>query len=165
MIESKYQIVTNHNVMKWIKQSNYFTTNLGYAVTADNKGERVINDKDHFAGSYNHQYKTTIYAQGTIGDIFFYVDYGILDDTIAAYHMLEEFVFSFDEKEVREKGISAYLGGILRSIDTQYAERMEKEKREKEILENRAGSADRLTVNPGSVTYDDIKAYIQQKRI
>jgi hypothetical protein len=165
MIESRYQVVTNHNVMRWVKQSEYFKANLGYAVTMENKGERTLNDKDHFAGSYNHQYKTTIYAQGSIGDIFFYVDYGILDDTIAGYHRLEEFVFQFDEKQVREKGISAYLGGILKSIDTQYAERMEKEKREKEILEKRAGSADKLTMNPGAVTYDDIKAYIQQKRI
>lgn len=165
MIESRYQIVTNHRIMWWVKQSQYFKTNLGYAVTMEHKGERTINDKDHFAGSYNHQYKTTIYAQGTIGDIFFYVDYGILGDTIAGYHKLEEFIFKFEEKEVSEKGISAYLGGILRSIDTQYAERMDRQKREKELLERRAGSAERLTMNPGAVTYDDIKAYIQQKRI
>jgi hypothetical protein len=165
MIESRYQIVTNQNVMRWIKQSQYFTANLGYAVTMERQGERLINDQDHFAGSYGFQYKTSIYAQGTIGDIFFYVDYGILDDTLACYHKLEEFIFKFDEKAVKEKGISAYLGGILKSIDTQYTERMEREKREKEIQAKQQGLADKLTLSPGAVTYDDIKAYIKQKRI
>ena len=165
MLESKYQVVTNHNVMRWIKQSALFQTNLGFAVSMEHRGERTLNDKDHFAGSYNHQYKTTIYAQGNIGDIFFYVDYGILDDTLACYHKLEEFVFPFNEKQIREKGVDSFLGGLLKSIDTQYAERMEKEKREKEVLEKRAGSAEKLTMNPGAVTYEDIKAYIQQKRI
>jgi len=163
MLTSRYQVVTNHRVMSFVKQSGYFETNLGFAATKEDKGERTLNDQDHFAGSYGFQYKTTIYAQGSIGDIFFYVDYGILDDTLACYHELEEFIFPFDEKAVREKGISAYLGGILKSIDTQYEERREKVRREAE--QQQKGFADKLKTSPGAVTYDDIKAYLQQKRI
>ena len=164
MIESKYQIVTNNYVMSFIKKSNYFQTNLGVAITMERNGERLLNEGDKFAGSYNMQYKTSIFAQGTIGDIFFYVDYGIVDNTVAAYHQLEEFVFEFDEKMVQEKGISAYLGFILKNIDTEYARRKGIEVQKQESKEVN-GYADKLFSNPGAVTYDDIKAYLQQKRL
>lgn len=165
MIESKYQIVTNNYVMSFIKKSSYFQTNLGVSITSEKNGERILNENDKFAGSYNYQYKTSIFAQGTIGDIFFYVDYGIIDNTIAAYHQLEEFIFEFDEKMVQEKSVAAYLGFLLKSIDTEYAKRMntEVEKTDEEI--EMAGFAEKLLNNPGAVTYDDIKAYLQQKRI
>lgn len=165
MIESKYQIVTNNYVMSFIKKSAYFQTNLGVSVTTERNGERLLNENDKFAGSYNYQYKTTIFAQGTIGDIFFYVDYGIIENTVAAYHQLEEFVFDFDEKMVQDKGISAYLGFILKSIDTEYARRKNIVTETQEAKEKIDGSADKLFSNPGAVTYDDIKAYLQQKRI
>lgn len=164
MLNSKYQVVTNHTIMSQIKRSPYFTTNLGYSVTTERNGERVLNENDHFAGSYNYQYKTSIYAQGNIGDIFFYVDYGILDPTIAAYYNLEEFIFDFDDKFVSEKGISAYLGHILKKIDMDYQQRIKTKEEEKEITANK-GQAEKIFSNPGAVTYDDIKAYIQQKKI
>lgn len=165
MLESKYQIVTNHYVMSFIKKSQYFEVNLGYAKTAERQGERVISENDKFAASYGYQYKTTIYGQGKIGNIFFYVDYGILDNAIASYHNLEEFIFEFDEDFVNQKGISAYLGNLLKSIDTQYAERKQIQKQAEEDKQQRKGQADKLFTNPGAVTYDDIKAYIEQKRI
>lgn len=164
MLTSKYQIVTNHNVMYLVKQSPYFQTNLGYSLTTEKNGERVLNENDPFAGSYNYQYKTSIYAQGHIGDIFFYIDYGIYDDTIAAYHELEEFIFEFDEAFVREKGITAYLGYILKKIDTEYAIRKGINKSEN-TTEVKKGYAEKLFSNPGAVTYDDIKAYLKEKRI
>ena len=165
MVESKYQIVTNQYVMSFIKKSQYFQVDLGVAVTMERQGERILNEADTFAGSYNYQYKTSIYAQGRIGDILFYVDYGILDNTIAAYHNLEEFIFEFDQKMVEEKGISAYLGFLLKSIDVQYSERKQIEEDKKEESKQQVGQADKLIKNPGAVTYEDIKAYIKQKRL
>ena len=164
VIDSRYQIVTNHYVMSFIKQSQYFQVNLGVAATMERNGDRLLNENDKFAGSYGLQYKTTIYAQGTIGDLFFYVDYGIIENEIAAYHKLEEFIFQFDEKWVREKGISSYLGHILKTIDEEYAKRKGLNV-EKTTEEKAKGQPEKIFVNPGAVTYDDIKAYIQQKRI
>jgi hypothetical protein len=164
VIDAKYQIVTNHYVMSYIKQSEFFVTNLGVSATMDKNGDRLLNENDKFAGSYTLQYKTTIYAQGTVGDIFFYVDYSILDNNIAAYHRLEEFIFDFDEVWVREKGVSSYLGFLLKSIDTDYAKRKGLNQIDnKEVYKQ--GQAEKIMMNPGAVTYDDIKAYIQQKRI
>ena len=168
MVDSKYQIVTNHYVMSFIKNSKYFETNLGVAVTMERNGERILNNQDEFAGSYNYQYKTTIYAQGKIGNIFFYVDFGILENTLACYHTLEEFIFEFDEIFVQEKGISAYLGSILKQIDEQYQQRKkeaEERLQQEEERRKQPGQAEKLFNNPGAVTYEDIKAYIQQKRI
>jgi len=86
VIDAKYQIVTNHYVMSFIKQSQYFQVNLGVAATMERNGDRLLNENDKFAGSYGLQYKTTIYAQGQIGDLFFYVDYGIVDKILERRH-------------------------------------------------------------------------------
>lgn len=163
-IDAKYQIVTNHYVMSYIKQSEFFVTNLGVSATMDRNGDRLLNEDDKFAGSYTLQYKTHVFAQGTIGDIFFYVDYSIVDNSIAAYHKLEEFIFEFDEVWVREKGVSSYLGFLLKSIDTDYAKRKGLNQPDTN-QSKKEGQPEKIMVNPGAVTYDDIKAYIQQKRI
>ena len=108
-----FNIVTSFNIISEIKVgSKYFRVNLGLASTVESQksGDRVLNDKDQFAYSYNNQYKTTIYAQGNIGNIRFYTDHYIKDDVLAVYYNLEEFVIPFDRNLVREKGIDAMIG-------------------------------------------------------
>ena len=60
-----------------------------------------LSNKDDFAFYYNNMYKTTIYAQGSIGNIKFYTDHFIKDDKVAFYYDKEEFIFDFDELLVR----------------------------------------------------------------
>jgi hypothetical protein len=160
-----YNVVTNYNVIKDIKTSKYFKVNLGMAITMEKNGERLLSDKDHFAASYNYQYKTSIYGQGNIGGIKFYIDHFIHEDILAVYFNLEEFIFNYDKKLAIEKGgIDAYLGYLLKSTDDMYEERMERNKQEAIEKDKKAGVAEMLTKNPGAVTYDDVKKYIQEKK-
>jgi hypothetical protein len=160
-----YNIVTNQKIIGIIKKSKYFRVNLGMSVTMEKNGDRVISDKDHFAVSYNFQYKTTIYAQGNVGNMKFYTDYFIREDKIAAYFELEEFLFDYDESFVINKGIDAYLGHLLKEVDTQYHDLMNKNKIEKEESIEKPADPNKLVSNPGGVTYDDIKKYMQEKRM
>ncbi len=60
----------------------------------------------------NINYKTTIYAQGNIGDIKFYTDVYIKDPVMAIYigNEFEEFLIDVDFNLIKEKGTDSYLG-------------------------------------------------------
>jgi len=159
-----YNVVTSYRINQEIKRlSRYYKVNLGMAITMERNGERILSDKDHFSVSYNYQYKTTIYAQGNIGNIKFYTDHFIKDDKMAFYYELEEFVFDYDHHFIAEKGIDAFLGRTLKSVDDMYEERISKGKEDVNIP--KPGKAEILKTNPGAVTYEDIKAYVQSKKV
>jgi len=80
-----YNVVTNSFVIQEVKKCRYFKINLGLAATVDRNGNREFNDKDKFSYYYNTQYRTTIYAQGNVGDIKFYTDVFIKDPIMAIY--------------------------------------------------------------------------------
>lgn len=160
-----YNIVTNLKVILEVKKCRYFKVNLGLSSTmeAKNSDERLLNDKDKFSHYYNTQYKTTIYGQGNIGDIKFYVDHYIKEDVLAVYYNSEEFVFEFDKNMVKEKGIEHYLGHILKNLETEHEERMKAAEEKKIETEQRKSDPNLLTSNPGAVRYEDIKAFLDQK--
>lgn len=164
-----FYIVTSFGIINEIKfGSKYFRVNLGLASTLESQkgGDRVLNDKDTFAFSYNTQYKTTIYAQGNIGNIKFYTDHYIKEDVLAVYYNLEEFVIPFDRNLVKEKGIDAMIGLVLKTVKEQYQSRLDeieaRKKAESEAV--KVGNADLVSMNPGAVTYEDLKAYMEKKR-
>jgi len=157
----QYNIVTNPRIISEIKKSKYFKINLGYASTSEKKGERILSDKDQFAGSYNFQYKTFIYCQGNIGNITFYADHYITDDKIASYYNLEEFIFEYDNKFVKDKGIDSYLGHLLMEIDRMYSEI----KHPENIEQVKSGNPDMIFKNPGAVSYSDIRDFLKNKKI
>lgn len=160
-----YNIVTNLKLILEIKKCRYFKVNLGLSSTMEmkNSDERVLNDKDKFSHFYNTQYKTTILAQGNIGDIRFYVDHYIKEDVLAVYYNTEEFIYEYDKSIVKEKGIEHYLGHILKNLETEHEERMKAAEEKKIETEKRKADPGLLSGNPGAVTYDDIKAYMEQK--
>jgi len=157
-----YNIVTRSTLINELKKSKYYRQNLGLVTTIEHNGERRYNEKDKFSFFYNNQYKTNISMQGTIGDIIIYIDYYINEDVIALYYNTEEFIFNYDPKMVKDKGVDFYLGHLLKTMETQYEERM-KEAEEKKLEVKKEGNADKLKLNPGAVTYDDIKKYLEQK--
>jgi hypothetical protein len=159
-----YNVVTNRKIIDIFKKSKYFRVNLGMSVTMEKNGDRVISDKDHFSISYNFQYKTTIYAQGNIGNIKFYTDYYIREDKIAVYFELEEFLFDYDENFIANKGIDAYIGFILKEVDTQYHDIITKNNEEKEAKIEKPSDPTKIINNPGSVTYEDIKRYMLDRK-
>jgi hypothetical protein len=122
----KYNIVTNSKINNVFKsKSRYYRVNLGLVATIESKsGDRVMNSNDEFAYYYNTMYRTTVLAQATVGDIRIYIDHYIIDDKIAFYFDKEEFIFDFDEKMVKEKGADFYLGHLIKTIETEYQERL-----------------------------------------
>jgi hypothetical protein len=159
-----YNVVTNSVVMQEVKRCRYFKTNLGLASTVDKNGNREFNDRDKFAYYYNTQYRTTIYAQGNVGDIKFYVDVFIKEPLIAVYvgpeH--EEFIINVDFELIKEKGIDFYLGHILKKVEDEHEERV-KASAEKKVETKTTGNADLVKMNPGSVRYEDLKAFLEQQ--
>lgn len=158
-------IVSGYNIIPEFKKSNFFRQSLGLVTTVDKgNGKRIFNDKDKFSYFYNTRYRTNILGQGNIGDIRIYTDHFIKDGTIAVYYgdTFEEFVFSFDFNMVKEKGINFYLGHILKNVEEQYEERVKNEELRK-MEEKPVGDPDMVFKNPGSVTYADLKAYMEKK--
>jgi hypothetical protein len=157
-----YNVVTNMKLMAEVKRSKYFKKNLGIVNTIEKNGNRFLNDKDKFAHFYNTNYKTTIFAQGSIGDIRFYVDYYIQKDVMAFYYKDEEFLFDFDKSMVNEKGIDFFIGHIIKNIETKYEDRL-KEAELKKSEPKKEANPEMIFKNPGAVTYEDIKAYLQKQ--
>ena len=158
-------IVTNFQVLQQIKKSKYFQVNLGYVPTVEKNGQRVFNDKDKFAQVYNGNYKTTIYAQGKIGNIRFYTDHYITDSLMGIYcgDTFEEFVVEFDNKKLLSKGIDSYLGSIMKDVDEKYEELLKNNELKKQE-EKPKGDPEKLKNNPGSVTWEDVKAFLEKER-
>src|SRR5574343_262077 len=153
-----FNIVTGTLVMDNFKKSKFFKKNLGFAsTTIDNSGERKPNTTDQFAWYYNTLYKTTIYAQGNIGDIRFYVDHHILDPVIALYNGQDEYIYDWDPIMVKEKGIDFFLGYLLKKLDIDAKERAYQAKVEEEKKASVVGDSNKISINPGMVTYDDLK--------
>jgi len=160
-----YNVVTNAMVMNEVKRCRYFKMNLGLATTVDKGVKREYNDKDKFAYNYSNIYKTFIYAQGNVGDIKFYIDHYIKEPVMGVYitDNFEEFIFDVDFNQIKEKGIDSFLGYILKEVDTQYEERL-RENTLKKSEPKKIGDADLVLKNPGAVTYEDLKAYLEVER-
>jgi hypothetical protein len=157
-------IVTNFQILQEIKKSKYFQVNLGLVPTVEKNGQRVFNDKDKFSHIYNGNYKTTIYGQGKIGNIRFYTDHYIKEPLMGIYYgdTFEEFVVDFEFNKSKEKGIDSYLGSILKETDNKYEE-MIKNNELKKKEEKPKGDPNKLINNPGNITWEDVKAYMQSK--
>jgi hypothetical protein len=158
-------IVAKYDTINKFKFCRYFRINLGLASTLlDNNGRRIPNEKDKFLHFYNTLYKTTIYGQGNIGDIKFYTDHYIKDNTIAVYYgdNFEEFLFKFNDELVKNKGIDFFIGGIIKDVELRYEEKVKNDELRK-LEPKPVGDPDMVFKNPGAVTYADVKAYLEKK--
>lgn len=157
-------IVSSYRIAQAFKRSRYFSQSLGLVATVEKNGQRVFNDKDRFSKYYNSNYRTTIYAQGNVGDIRFYVDHMIHDDNFAVYvgDSFEEFINTFDYDIVDDKGVDFYLGHLLKMAEEAYDEKVKNDELKK--IERESGNAEKVMKNPGNVTYEDLKAYLDKKQ-
>jgi hypothetical protein len=64
---------------------------------------------------------------------------------------------------LKEKGIDGYLGYILKECETKYEE-MVKNNELKKKEEKPKGDPNKLMNNPGNVTWEDLKAYMETQR-
>ena len=164
-----FHIVTGKSTIPFFNFFRYFKTNLGIVSTVDKDGSgtRVLNDKDRFAFYFNSLYKTTIYGSGNVGDVKFYYDLYINDNTVAVYigdgGEYDEFIYKFERTTFDDKGVDNYIGYLLKESETEYANRQEEQKIQREAPKP-IGSSEKLMVNPGSVRYEDIQAYLDEQR-
>lgn len=162
----EFYIVTGRQTLEHFKKCRYFRQNLGIVSTIDKNGTRTLNDADKFAFYFNSLYKTTIYGSGNIGDVKFYYDIYINDGSIGVYigdnGYYDEFIFKYDKELQQEKGIDNYVGYLLKESETEYERRKEAEKIKREAPKP-TGNSNKLTMNPGNVTYEDILAYKKNK--
>lgn len=158
-------IVSNFQLINEFKKSKYFKNNLGYVSTVEKNGKRTPNEKDKFSYHYMGIYKSSIYAQGNVGNMKFYTDHYINEPVFGVYYgeQLEEFIFDFDFEFIKKKGIDAYLGKTLKELEEKYEERV-KNKELKKTEEKPKGNAETIIKNPGSVTYADLKEYLKKKK-
>lgn len=158
-------IVCSYQMALEFKKSIYFRQNLGMIATVEKNGQRVFNDKDKFLKFYNSSYRTVIYAQGNVGDIKFYVDYQIQDDNFGVYvgESFEEFINTFDRDIVRSNSIDFYIGHLLKIADEAYEEKKKNDELKK-LDERPVGNSEQILQNPGSVTYEDLRAYMDKKQ-
>ena len=172
-----YNIVTNGKVLNEIKKCRYFKINLGVASTmVDSRSkDRSLNTSDKFAISYVEKYHHLIYAQGNIGNIRFYMDYYIMSDFLLYYigdDDYEEFKFDFDFKYVKNNSIENYLNTILKEAEDEYTRikqlGIEREEHKRNMLKqahtDKNGDPNKVLVNPGTATYEDVQAYIEQMK-
>ena len=156
----EYNVVTNRKIINEVKKYKHFIVSLGYA-NYTGVEDKKLSDKDKFAYFYNTKYSTTIFGQGIIGNINFYLDHYIIEDQIAIYFNKEEFAFKFEWDKVKEKGIEWYLGSLLKRIK----DKLEIKEETKEGIDiTKKGDPYKVINNPGAVTFEDIKAYQEAKR-
>jgi hypothetical protein len=157
-------IVSSQQVANLFKTCRHFVKNMGLIATVEKNGQRIYNDKDRFSNFYNRSYNTTIFAQGYIGNIRFYVDHMIIDRNFAVYvgDSFEEFVNTYDYDLVNEKGIEFYIGHLLKSAEEAYEEKKKNDELRK--IEVQKGDANKINLNPGQVTYEDLKAYMEKQQ-
>lgn len=156
-------IVTNLQVLQEFKRCKFFKQNLGLVATVEKNGNRTYNKDDQFSYNYNTQYNTTIYGQGNIGNIKFYVDHYIQGITFAVYSVdFQEFIYQLDRSIIKEKGIDFYIGHILKVTEKEYDQRAINNELKKSV-EKEKGSSEKVFKNPGNVNYEDLKAYLEEK--
>ena len=160
----EYSIVTNYKINTIFKNnSRYYRVSLGYASTMEGQGgDRSLNKKDDFAFFYNTRYKTTIQGQGTIGNINFYTDHYIMADQLAFYYDKEEYVFDFDYELVKKRGVDFYIGHLIKKIETELKMDLTQERVKAELPEEKP-KAESVSIMPGAVKYEDLKAYLEKK--
>lgn len=160
----KINIIVGRKVISYIKSCKYFKISLGFSTTLENKkGDRILSKNDEFAISYNYQYKTAIYKQGSIGNVDIYLDHYINSMEIATYCNLEELILEFDIELYKEKGIDFIIGSILKRVEENY-DTLVSNKTDDNDNVVKSGNKDMLTKNPGNVSYSDIIDYMNKKR-
>lgn len=166
MSKITYNMVTSYGILNIIKRSKYFKQELGYATfVADPLGGKKVNDVDTFSAYYYNKFNTTIHSSGKIGDIHFYYDLYSLSKMIAYYIKHEdeyiEYIYDVDEKYINEYGIESFLSKIIKTSEDDYNNHFGN--KEENNKKKEKGNADKLTINPGAVKYEDLVQYMKNK--
>ncbi|CAG7581344.1 MAG: hypothetical protein SLAVMIC_00795 [uncultured marine phage] len=158
-----YNFVSSHIINQEFKKSKYYKVNLGRALSVKENDRRVfrVNDEDLFVKFYLQKYNAVAYSEGTIGQINFLVDHHIKGDIIVVFYKEKDFLFEHNTKLLQSKGIDGYIGSFIEEIETTYADELELAE-DISIEDSSEGNSGKISINPGDVSYEDIKKYVKQ---
>lgn len=164
-----YNIITTPLIVQNFKKSVHWKRDLGRALSVQKSEGRSfqINPEEKFMDFYKKQYNVVLISEGHIGKIRFFSDHYLREPVIAFYDSdFREFIFDYNEKEFKSQTIESYLGSMIKEIELGKEKEVQQPQYEPIGLHEdpESGDADKLFKNPGSVTYDDLKKYLQQKR-
>lgn len=163
-----YNFVAKKSIIDSFKGSKHFKVNLGHSLSVNKDGQRKfqINDKDKFAKFYHDKYRIALLSEGNIGQLNFFSDYYIDEDIIVVFFDDKDFVFVHEPLTMRDKGIEAYLGSLIKEIETKHENELANAGSNIDDAYNNKeqGDADKLIKNPGSVTWEDIQAHYNRKK-
>jgi hypothetical protein len=155
--------------MKDLSSSKYWQHDLGRKVTNDNGGSRKfdIGDDQPFTKNYYIKYRSLLHMSGRIGETLnFYTDHSIRENFIIVFNREESFLFEYDDTFVKENGVDAYIGLIIKDIEEKYLNKTSshQSKANSEKGESTDNIYDNPVVsNPSSATYEDLKEYLKRK--
>lgn len=163
-----YNFVAKKSIIDSFKGSKFFKVNLGHSLSVSKDGQRKfrINDKDKFTKFYHDKYRIALLSEGNIGQLNFFSDYYIDEEIIVVFFDDKDFVFIHEPITMRNKGVDVYLGSLIKEIETKYEKELANAGSNiSDIYKNQEqGDADKLTKAPGSVTWDDIEAFMKSKK-
>jgi len=163
-----FKFVSNKSIISKFKSSKLFKTDLGRSFTNSGKGgiKADFSRQEDFVRNYYEANNQMLHKEGNIGKIEFYSDFRV-NNKIKVFYENYDFIFDYDMTSLRDKGVEAYLGSILKDIEINLLPNMKPKKVEKiELSEEQriALAQQKIKTNPGAVTYDDIKDIIKAKR-
>jgi len=157
---NKFNIVTNLQINYKFKTSSHFIVNLGLAITKQDKGGRKLNDPDEFAYYYNLTYDSIAHSQGNIGNINFYLDLKIKDNTIIFFYEKEKYTYKYDEIMILENGIDFYLGHLIKLTEIAHNDKIELKIEPKSITKKEEQMIINL-LNKGKLSFEEIADVVE----
>jgi hypothetical protein len=158
-----WSIIGPEYYIKEFQKSKYFQKTLGTALTTENKntgGRELV--KNDFKTWYYKKFKSLLFLEGKIGPLELYTDYYIKKNVLGFF--LKEnpddyqYAIDWDGNYITENGIDSWLGKILKDVNESIEEENIKPKEEK------VGDGNKLYTNPGEVSWDDLKDYMNKKK-
>ena len=161
---NKWNIIGTKSYIDYIENnSQYFVKILGQSITVEKNGNRELRD-GNFTTWYYKNYKAIIFKQGEIGSLHFFIDYYIKKNVIGFFMDSDlekhQYATEWDEDEIKEVGIDTWLSKKLQEIDNTIEENNEN----KIKINKEEGDSNKLTLSPGTTTWDDIKKYYENKK-
>ena len=158
-----YNFVTSPNLANIWKGSKLFKTSLGRSITkksGEDKRKMEINNKDVFVKFYLEKKNKVPYLVGNIGQLNFFKDHYLKNDDITIFYSDKEFNFEHNEEKLKKEGVNSYIGSFIKEIEEKYSDELVDVK---PIDVTKEGDPRNLFKNPGTASYEDLKAYLKEK--
>ena len=158
-------VTTKGNIIKIKRASKFFKQDLGKSLTTIDidSGGRKIREKE-FTEWYYNNIGVLIYKEGKIGILNFYSDYYLKKNILGLFKGEHNFMFEFDENKIRETDMDTWLGSIIKESDEEISKIEGNSEDKSDEDKNDKANAERVIIDPGSATWEDIKKHYNKKK-